>query len=176
MRKEEENNLSLDPANDQDAWNSNQSPRAEAEFMARLIGRNGQTADSVRADMVLESAEEEFLRQFAEECLEHRAEVLSHIEYRHAVVAEFDILLTAAQPTRQAGCKATRTCPLCGKVFRPMTGKQWTVANRLHNEQTLAHRHLVKAGPMENIAAEVPIFTSPTVDPREGINLPSIAA
>ncbi len=123
------------------------TPLAEARFMLRAVGRNGQTADDLREGILPSEEEEEALPRAVrdEEDQDYAEEARRALEYRRRVLIEFDKLVagcTSGSSGRPRGHepKSQCCCPECGKVFRPMTHRQFQAALKLHSELALNHR------------------------------------
>lgn len=122
------------------------TPLAEARFMLRAVGRNGQTVHDLReAIMPSEEEEEDLLRAVGdEENQDYAEEVRRALEHRRRVLIEFDRLVakrtssSSGQP-RGYEPKSQWRCPECGKVFRPMTHRQFQAALKVHRELALNH-------------------------------------
>lgn len=146
------------------AWGPYPPPRSEARFLIRSIGRNGDTVESLRRSIVPTPEDERVLRSFAAQDREYGGEVLRVLNFRYKVLAEFNQLASADRNRERRapvdGCrtcntKVVRSCPQCGKVFKPMTETQWDRAYRVHAEVSL--RHNIRVSPStESGGAAIP--------------------
>jgi hypothetical protein len=120
------------------------TPLAEARFMLRAVGRNGQTANDLREAIMTEEQEEALLRAARDEDQDYAKEARRALEHRRRVLIEFDRLIAkrmppSSGPSREPEPKGQWSCPECGRVFRPMTLRQFQFALKLHREQALSH-------------------------------------
>jgi hypothetical protein len=120
------------------------TPRAEARFMLRAVGRNGRTANDLRDAIMTAEHEEVLLRAAEDEDQEYAKEARRALEYRRRVLVEFDHLVAKRTPSssglvRASEPKALWRCPDCGRIFKPMTLRQFEAALKLHREQALNH-------------------------------------
>ena len=129
-------------------WGPYPSPASEVRFLLRAVGRNGDTLESLRRSIVTDEEEEALLRSFAAEDSECGGEIGGILDFRRRVLIEFDRLACGpaggirggppSGPQRQSTKSETR-CTGCGKLFKPMTEKQWRSAYQIHLSVSLRH-------------------------------------